>query len=322
MKLKLLHIIIFTLISNSIFSQKQTNVYATIDVDSSYSLIQANYLNPDFIILDVRTIGEYNSKHIENGVELDYNMSGFSDVLDTLIKDKIYLVHCLSGGRSTNTFNLMQTMGFTDVYNMSGGLGAWETAGYSVTTMVNPIMLSVSDTLVEFIDISIIEDTVSIKITNYGNDTLKFTGITDLTSTEFSTDFDTNNTLTGLMDYEFNIFYTPTDNINDSIIFSIYSNVDTISYFIRGNTLNTLVRENTDIAINMYPNPTGGIFTIENNSEISEIEIFNSNGELVNKITELSHKHKINLSENLNGLYFIRIKTNDKIITKKLLLYK
>ena len=314
-------VILFVIVTISSYSQnKSTNVFATINADSAYSLIQVNYLNPDFIILDVRQISEYNTKHIENGVELNYYASNFNDVLDTLIKDKTYLIHCASGSRSTNTFNTMQTMGFTNLYNMSGGINGWESDGYPVTTDVAPIIVTISDTLIEFNNTIIFEtDTQQIKFTNFGNDTLKFINITDISTSGFSINFDSTRTFTGFMDYSFNVIYSPNDLINDSIVFEIESNGGILQYVLKGNSVNTNVFELSETRINVFPNPTNQYLSIEF-SKITENITINVKDMLGRNV----NSHKYDISKNITfempkktGVYFVEILLNNKLISTK-----
>jgi len=313
--------IIFLVLLTSSFAQtKNTTDFATINVDSAYSLIQANYLNPDFIILDVRQISEYNTKHIENGVELNYYASNFNDILDTLIKDKTYLIHCLSGGRSTNAFNSMQTMGFSNLYNMAGGINGWINAGYPITTDVKPIIVTISDTIIKFNNTIINEtDTLQIKLTNFGNDTLKFLNITDISTSEFSINFDSTKTLTGFMDYSFNVIYSPTDIINDSIVLKIESNGGVLQYVLKGNSLNTDVLALTNTRINIFPNPTNQYLSIEF-SKITENININVKDILGRSIISNKYEDSRNVIFEMpkkTGVYFVEILSKEKVLAVK-----
>ncbi len=48
-------------------------------------------------------------------------------------KDKPVIVVCQSGNRSSSTCNALTKRGFEKVYNLSGGISAWEQAGLPVT---------------------------------------------------------------------------------------------------------------------------------------------------------------------------------------------
>ncbi len=76
----------------------------------------------DFILLDVRTIGEYQSGHLPNAVHMDFLGDDFWDKFEELDKEKSYLVYCRSGRRSARVSLWMQNSGFRKVMNLAGGL--------------------------------------------------------------------------------------------------------------------------------------------------------------------------------------------------------
>jgi len=318
MKIKLL--ILLLIGSKFLFPQDKNINYTSLSVSDARDLIETNNENPNFIILDVRRISEYNQKHIRNAVEFDYYQNNFSDNLDTLIKTKIYLVHCASGGRSGNVCNQMQTMGFAEFYNMSGGINAWLNAGYDTTKITNPIAMPISDTLVVFSGVNIShQDSITVTITNYGNDTLKFNSITDISNTEFATNFDLSRKLTGLMNYSFNIYYTPTDIINDSIIFTIKSNSSDLIFLLKSNILTTNIScKNNHKEILIYPNPVNNFMYIKGEN-INKIELINSSGNLILQKNKLDNNITLNVGSIEQGAYLLRIYFDKKIINKKII---
>ena len=75
-------------------------------------------------LIDVRTPDEYNSKHIDNAVNIDINNPNFDLELAKLDKTKPVFVYCLSGGRSQGAASQMVKMGYQNVYNL-GGINGW-----------------------------------------------------------------------------------------------------------------------------------------------------------------------------------------------------
>lgn len=135
MKSILLISIFYFLFSNIVFSQLSTDtIYRSINTQQGDSLIQANSGNPDFIIMDMRTPSEYSGGHIQNAINMNYYSPTISSDLDALDKNKIYLLYCAAGSRSTATFNLMKTKHFRELYNMLGGISQWISLGYPVVT--------------------------------------------------------------------------------------------------------------------------------------------------------------------------------------------
>jgi rhodanese-related sulfurtransferase len=103
-----------------------TQIIEDITTDQASTLIEENQNNPDFVILDVRTPAEFDSGHIENAINIDYYSDTFQDELDSLDKDKTYLIYCEVGGRSKDALAIMKELGFMEAYNMLGGINQWK----------------------------------------------------------------------------------------------------------------------------------------------------------------------------------------------------
>ena len=80
-------------------------------------------------ILDVRTPAEWNEGIIEGAIMANIYEDDFDQQLEKLDKDKPVAVYCKSGGRSGQAMAKMHDMGFKEVYNLNGGIGAWNNAG-------------------------------------------------------------------------------------------------------------------------------------------------------------------------------------------------
>lgn len=100
-----------------------------LDPNSAFEMIHENKDNSNFIILDVRTLGEFNQSHIDRSVQLDYQSRNFEKNLQDLDKNKTYLIYCRSGMRSAAAGDIMSKMGFKRLYNMVGGIMGWENRG-------------------------------------------------------------------------------------------------------------------------------------------------------------------------------------------------
>jgi len=96
----------------------------------AYALIEENKANPDFVILDVRTPEEYAEGRIAESVLLDFYADDFEAELDTLDKNKTYLVYCRSGNRSGKSVRVMKDLNFMEVYDLDGGILRWEAEGF------------------------------------------------------------------------------------------------------------------------------------------------------------------------------------------------
>lgn len=89
---------------------------------------------PNIQLLDVRTKQEFESGHLSNALNANFNSTTeFNERTSYLDKDKPVYVYCLSGGRSAGACELLVQKGFTKVYNMEGGISAWKAAQKPVT---------------------------------------------------------------------------------------------------------------------------------------------------------------------------------------------
>lgn len=82
-------------------------------------------------IVDVRTPDEFNSKHLDNALNINFNDANFQTEISKLDKTKPTYIYCLSGGRSGSALNQMKSLGFKEVYNMKGGMMKWNALGLS-----------------------------------------------------------------------------------------------------------------------------------------------------------------------------------------------
>ena len=113
--------------------QTQTQIIEDITLEEASTLIQKNKDNPNFVILDVRTPQEFANEHIENAINLDYYSETFKDDLNSLDKEKTYLIYCRSGGRSKTGLDIVKELGFREAYNMLGGITQWKSKGMPIT---------------------------------------------------------------------------------------------------------------------------------------------------------------------------------------------
>ncbi len=107
-------------------------VYQLLRPDDSTALLRERAGGSDFTILDVRTPGEFAEGHLYGAVVLDVNAGGFREKLVAYDREAPYLVYCRSGVRSRTATKVMQEMGFSEVYEVGGGIKAWIAADLPV----------------------------------------------------------------------------------------------------------------------------------------------------------------------------------------------
>jgi rhodanese-related sulfurtransferase len=98
-------------------------------VDLSVSEFSSKVAEAGIITLDVRTPGEFNEGHIDGAQLIDFQSGNFESEIETLDKSKTYAVYCRSGSRSGQAVKIMSDAGFTNLYNLNGGVIDWSSAG-------------------------------------------------------------------------------------------------------------------------------------------------------------------------------------------------
>jgi rhodanese-related sulfurtransferase len=84
------------------------------------------------IMIDMRTDKDYRDGHIANAVNVP---TGNADIPATLNKyrERAVVVYCQRGNRSIAFCNKLSKQGFASVYNLKGGVLAWQKAELPLT---------------------------------------------------------------------------------------------------------------------------------------------------------------------------------------------
>jgi rhodanese-related sulfurtransferase len=90
--------------------------------DAFESLISAD---SSLQLVDVRTPEEYREGYITGSKNLNFHAPDFAQRLSELDKNKPVLVYCAVGGRSGKAALQLREMGFEQVYDLEGGIKAW-----------------------------------------------------------------------------------------------------------------------------------------------------------------------------------------------------
>ncbi len=79
------------------------------------------------IILDVRTPEEFSEGYITNATNLNiYDANTFMSKIQSFNKENNYYIYCKSGARSAQACQIMGQLGFSNVYNLLGGITNWK----------------------------------------------------------------------------------------------------------------------------------------------------------------------------------------------------
>jgi rhodanese-related sulfurtransferase len=88
----------------------------------------------DLVVLDVRTPAEFAAGHLAGAVNIDVRAADFATRVASLDSGKRYVVYCRTGVRSAQAVAVLRERGFARVYDVSGGITAWQEAKLPVTT--------------------------------------------------------------------------------------------------------------------------------------------------------------------------------------------
>jgi glyoxylase-like metal-dependent hydrolase (beta-lactamase superfamily II)/rhodanese-related sulfurtransferase len=87
-------------------------------------------------VLDVRELGELEGGVIENSVCIP--LGKLTARLSELDREKLLVVHCKGGYRSSIATSILRRAGFRDIANLIGGFDAWTVAGQAGGSTIRP----------------------------------------------------------------------------------------------------------------------------------------------------------------------------------------
>jgi len=84
----------------------------------------------DLYVLDVRTFGENQQARLKDSrlIPIDQFVKRLAEVP----KNRPVLVYCAVGSRSAQVVNYLARQGYSEIYNLYGGIYSWEQSGYPV----------------------------------------------------------------------------------------------------------------------------------------------------------------------------------------------
>lgn len=120
MKKICLALFILILSSSCIFSKGEG--YKRISMDEAKTLMEKE---EGYILLDVRTKGEYESGYIPGAINIP--LSDIDEKIISFLPDKsqMILVYCRSGNRSREASDKLSKLGYSNVLEI-GGINAWK----------------------------------------------------------------------------------------------------------------------------------------------------------------------------------------------------
>lgn len=103
----------------SVFRKYRNNKSNNIDYENAKMILKND---KDCILLDVRSPQEYKEGHLDGSINIPlYNIE---DNVKKVIKnvDTPIIVYCQSGGRSKKALEILKKEGYSNLYNIEGGL--------------------------------------------------------------------------------------------------------------------------------------------------------------------------------------------------------
>ncbi len=131
-----------------------SEVIASIPADAGYGAVSATALNEELadvapFLVDVREVSEIEANGFIAGA-INIPIRGLLENLDKLPGlDEPIVIYCGSGHRGGIAIALLKGLGYTNVRNLGGGMGAWTKAGLPVETGLPAEAAAISTPIVE-----------------------------------------------------------------------------------------------------------------------------------------------------------------------------
>ena len=131
--IRILFFFLLLIYSCQIFESTEINEIS----DAQFTEIQ----DSDYILVDVRTIEEYESGHIQDAVNFDFYSESFQNDILSLDKSSSIILYCRTQNRSTKTANYLKENGYKEITVLEGGITSWVKNGndlvYTFTEDIN-----------------------------------------------------------------------------------------------------------------------------------------------------------------------------------------
>lgn len=110
-----------------------TSGISRVPPQEAYGILLNHSNDPSFVIIDLRTPEERATSRLPYGsMNLNFDAPDFQERISELSHDNTYLIYCQTGSRTASALDMMAEMGFKTVYELDGGIDAWEDAGFEV----------------------------------------------------------------------------------------------------------------------------------------------------------------------------------------------
>ena len=118
---KILPIFLVALLLVGCTAPAEEITYRQINMDEAITMMEEG---SGYIILDVRTLGEFEEKHIPGAINVANETIGTDEIPELPDKDQLILVYCRSGNRSKQASEKLVALGYTNIVEF-GGINDW-----------------------------------------------------------------------------------------------------------------------------------------------------------------------------------------------------
>jgi rhodanese-related sulfurtransferase len=84
-------------------------------------------------LIDVRTPEEFQQGFIKGAKNINVYDSNFEQEINKLDKSKAVYIYCRSGSRSRSAAQILSKNGFKTIYDLQGGISAWQSANKALS---------------------------------------------------------------------------------------------------------------------------------------------------------------------------------------------
>ncbi|CAA0170925.1 Probable lipoprotein precursor [Tenacibaculum maritimum] len=104
-----------------------------ISVDSLHTI------SNNVILLDAREPKEFDTSHLPNAIPVGYNLFNIQQTIQQLPADKNakIVVYCSLGIRSEDIAEQLKAKGYTNIFNLYGGIFEWKNKGKTIVNSKN-----------------------------------------------------------------------------------------------------------------------------------------------------------------------------------------
>lgn len=78
------------------------------------------------VLVDVRTPEEHEAGHLDDALNINWFDEDFAEQFKKIDKKKTIYLYCHSGGRSGKATQMLDSLGYKNVINLTGGYSAWK----------------------------------------------------------------------------------------------------------------------------------------------------------------------------------------------------